>query len=42
VDVETLKPEERIALACLQGLTSRDRPRIWLLHEPLDLWVANS
>lgn len=36
VDVEPLKPEERIALSCLQGLTSRDQPRIWLLREPLD------
>jgi hypothetical protein len=36
VDVEPLKPEERIVLACLLGLTSRDRLRIWLLHEPLD------
>jgi hypothetical protein len=30
VDVVPLKPEERIALTCLQGLTSREQPRIWL------------
>lgn len=30
VDVSRLKPAERIALACLQGLTSRKQPCIWL------------
>jgi hypothetical protein len=27
-----LKPDERVAIACLQGLTSRELPRIWLLR----------
>jgi hypothetical protein len=30
VDLDTLRDDERIALACLQGLTSRKRPEIWL------------
>jgi hypothetical protein len=30
VDAERLSIEERIALACLQGLTSREQPRIWI------------
>ncbi len=36
VDIGPLKTEERIAVTCLQGLTSRDQPRIWILREPLD------
>ncbi len=36
VDVEHLAGEERVAIACLQGLTSREQPRLWLLREPLD------
>lgn len=36
VDVEHFTSEERIAATCLQGLTSRDQPRIWILREPLD------
>jgi hypothetical protein len=36
VDVERLTAAERIALACLQGLTSREQPRIWLLRGPED------
>ena len=36
VDVASLKPEERTAVVCLQGLTSRDQPQIWLLSEGLD------
>lgn len=31
VDATKCTPEERLALACLQGLTSRKEPRIWLL-----------
>jgi hypothetical protein len=30
VDAEQLNSDERIALACLQGLTSREQPRIWI------------
>jgi putative glycoside hydrolase with GxGYxYP motif/GxGYxY motif-containing protein len=30
VNVGPLKREERIAVTCLQGLTSREQPRIWL------------
>jgi hypothetical protein len=30
VNVEHLPSDERIAITCLQGLTSRDQPRIWL------------
>ena len=30
VDVSRLKPDARIALACLQGLTSRRQPCLWL------------
>jgi hypothetical protein len=30
VDVSRLKPKDRIALACLQGLTSRQQPCLWL------------
>ena len=33
VDTTKCRPDERIALACLQGLTSREQPRIWL-HFP--------
>ncbi len=36
VDVAPLQPEERTAVVCLQGLTSREQPRIWLLSEALD------
>jgi hypothetical protein len=36
VDIEPLTPEERTTVACLQGLTSREQPRIWLLSEDLD------
>src|SRR5262245_60469518 len=36
VDVKNLKPEERIAITCLQGLTSRQEPKIWILREGLD------
>jgi hypothetical protein len=40
VDVAPLKPEERIALACLQGLTSREQPRIWLKRNGEDqFWL---
>lgn len=40
VDVAPLKPEERIALTCLQGLTSREQPRIWLIRNPGDrFWL---
>ncbi len=30
VKMDRISEDERIALACLQGLTSRDKPRIWL------------
>ncbi|MGB7769903.1 MAG: GxGYxYP domain-containing protein [Verrucomicrobiia bacterium] len=30
VNVEQLSSEERIAITCLQGLTSRNQPRIWI------------
>ncbi len=30
VNAQGLAPEARVALSCLQGLTSRERPRIWL------------
>jgi hypothetical protein len=30
VDAGNLNADERIALACLQGLTSREQPRIWI------------
>ncbi len=36
VDVEHMTEPERVAVCCLQGLTSREQPRIWLLREPLD------
>ena len=36
VNVERLSSEERIAITCLQGLTSRDQPRIWILRRPED------
>ncbi|MGD0651070.1 MAG: GxGYxYP domain-containing protein [Verrucomicrobiia bacterium] len=36
VNVQRLKPEERIALTCLQGLTSREQPRIWLRRDRED------
>ncbi|NQT53262.1 hypothetical protein HQ576_14475 [bacterium] len=36
VDVQRLSPAERLALVCLQGLTSREQPRLWLLHSPWD------
>lgn len=40
VDVAPLKAGQRIALACLQGLTSRDRPRIWLQRSQEDrFWL---
>ncbi|AQQ70604.1 hypothetical protein SMSP2_00958 [Limihaloglobus sulfuriphilus] len=41
VDIDTLRADERIALACLQGLTSRERPQIWLSlsEENGDFWL---
>ncbi|HEY3282667.1 MAG TPA: GxGYxYP domain-containing protein, partial [Armatimonadota bacterium] len=33
VDTQKMKPEERVALACLQGLTSRKQPVIWLVTD---------
>jgi hypothetical protein len=36
VDVQGLKPEERIAVTCLQGLTSREQPCIWLRRDRED------
>jgi hypothetical protein len=40
VRTANLKPEERIALGCLQALTSRHRPRIWLVGgAPAQFWL---
>jgi hypothetical protein len=36
VNVERLSSEERIAITCLQGLTSRTQPQIWVLRRPED------
>ena len=36
VDFAKLKPDERIAITCLQGLTSREQPRLWLLRNLQD------
>ena len=36
VNVGPLNSEERIAITCLQGLTSRDLPRIWIQGSPED------
>jgi len=36
VNVERLSSEERVAITCLQGLTSRDQPRIWILRRQED------
>jgi hypothetical protein len=36
VDVGRLKAEERIAITCLQGLTSREQPRIWIQRDRED------
>jgi len=32
VDVQGLSAGERVAITCLQGLTSRDQPRIWIVR----------
>jgi hypothetical protein len=32
VNVQELNADERVAITCLQGLTSRDQPRIWILR----------
>jgi hypothetical protein len=40
VDSARLDPDERIALTCLQGLTSRQQPRIWIQRTPEDqIWL---
>ncbi|HKW29551.1 MAG TPA: GxGYxYP domain-containing protein [Verrucomicrobiae bacterium] len=36
VNVEQLSGEERIAITCLQGLTSREQPRIWIQQDQED------
>ena len=36
VQFDKLSPAERIAVTCLQGLTSREQPRIWLLRNAED------
>jgi hypothetical protein len=36
IDVKEFTPEERIAVTCLQGLTSREEPRTWIGREGLD------
>ncbi len=35
-DVQGLSADERVAITCLQGLTSRDQPRIWILRNQED------
>ena len=41
VDVRKLSRSERLALVCLQGLTSRKRPVLWLTFTPADeRWLA--
>ena len=40
VNVERLSSEERVAITCLQGLTSRDQPRIWIQRRQEDrIWL---
>jgi hypothetical protein len=40
VPLNKLSPEERIALTCLQGLTCRTEPQIWLVHTETDrFWL---
>ena len=40
VPLNKLRPEERIALTCLQGLTCRTEPQIWLIHTETDrFWL---
>ena len=40
VDVEHLSSEERIAITCLQGLTSREQPRLWIQQGQEDrVWL---
>jgi hypothetical protein len=36
VQFERLNEAERVAVGCLQGLTCRTDPQIWLLRQPLD------
>ena len=38
VDVRPLPDDVRIALTCLQGLTSRKQPSIWLIRSDEDQW----
>ncbi|MGC8666824.1 MAG: GxGYxYP domain-containing protein [Chthonomonadales bacterium] len=38
VDVRHLPDDVRIALTCLQGLTSRRQPQIWLIRSDEDQW----
>ncbi|MCC6125521.1 MAG: hypothetical protein IT426_11200 [Pirellulales bacterium] len=40
VEVAKLKPEERGAIGCLQGLSSRREPRLWLIRGSYDqFWL---
>jgi hypothetical protein len=40
VDSARLEPDERIALTCLQGLSSREQPRLWIQRTPEDqIWL---
>ena len=40
VPLQKLSAEERIALTCLQGLTCRTEPQIWLVHTETDrFWL---
>ncbi|HEY4414215.1 MAG TPA: GxGYxYP domain-containing protein [Verrucomicrobiae bacterium] len=36
IDVEHLSKDQRIAVTCLQGLTSRSWPQIWIIRRPED------
>ncbi|MEY5027321.1 MAG: hypothetical protein RLZZ244_2849 [Verrucomicrobiota bacterium] len=40
VVLKRLSAEVRVALTCLQGLTSRSTPSVWLIHTPADrFWL---
>lgn len=36
IDVRGLTPWERLALTCLQALTAREQPRLWLIYRDCD------
>lgn len=40
VSLSGLKPDERVALTCLQGLLAREQPRLWLIRNQEDpFWM---